>query len=264
MAVSLRSAIDDARASAIPSSDAFPAWRVVVALGRIEARRMLLHPVLLLTFAFSTLMLRALIGAGPDTGIAAWLVAAVALGLLIGVVLTANVAALRPRRDRVDELYGSLPAPTEARTAGVLGGMLLGPGVLAVLVGGLAYATLGSVANLEEYIDTFMAAQFVLSVVALGTVGVALARWVPSLLGGPLVIAAHVFTGVIWIVPWIVPTTTGIDVGWHLVYLLAVPIFWSALAFARDRRTAIRFAVAGSMFALAVLAAVLQTPADGY
>jgi len=69
----------------------------------------------------------------------AWLVGGIALGSMIGSVLSANVAALRTRRDHLQELFGSLPAPPEARTAGILLGLVVGPGALAVVLSGLSW-----------------------------------------------------------------------------------------------------------------------------
>ena len=51
---------------------------------------------------------------------------------------------------------------------------------------------------------------------------------------------AHVFSGVMWIVPWIAITSSGISVPWHLAYLVAVIVGFAALALTRDRRTVLR------------------------
>ena len=267
MAASVRTAIDEARASAVPSAGARPTVGVVLALGRIEARRMLRHPAFLLSIAFGLLLFRGTIGVGGSSGIelnVAWLAGGVSIGILIGALLTTNVATMRPRRDHLSELYGSLPAPAEARTAGVLAGLLLGLGGLATIVSGASWLVLSGVDEIADHVDLFLASQYVLSVLALGSVGVAVGRWIPSVLGGPLVVIAHVFTGLIWIVPWIAPTSTGIDVDWHLTYLVAVIAGCAALAFARDRRTPVRFLVAAAALGLAVLAGVQQTPPGGY
>jgi len=268
MVASLRTAIDDARSSAVPSSTARPSAGVVLALGRIEAKHLLRHPAFLLPTAFGLLLMRGAIGFGGSSSSMAlnlaWLAGGVAIGILIGAVLTTNVAALRPRRDHLTELYGSLPAPAEARTAGVMTGLVLGLGILAVVIAGATWLVLDRVDELAEHVDLFLASQYVLSVLALGAVGVAVGRWVPSVLGGPLVVIAHVFTGLIWIVPWIAPASTGIGVGWHFTYLLAVIAGLTTLAFARDRRTAPRFVVVAPALGLAVLAAVEQTPPGGY
>jgi hypothetical protein len=267
MAVSLRGTIDDARATALPTTDRLPAPRVVAALARIEGLRLLRHPSYLLSIAFALLLFRAAIGAGSDTGLlrnVAWLVGGIALGSMIGSVLSANVAALRTRRDHLQELFGSLPAPPEARTAGILLGLAVGPGALAVALSGLSWIVFERIEDLAEGADLFMAAQYPLSVLALGAIGVAVARWIPSVLGGPMVVIAHVFTGMVWAVPWIAMTNSGISVPWHLAYLVAVIVAFSALAFARDRRTVARFILAAGALGTAVVAALQQVPPGGF
>ena len=268
MAASLRTAIDGARASAVPSSVSLPRVRVVMALARIEARKMIRHPAFLLTMAFGLLLLRGAIGvAAGDGGLIvnlAWLTAGIAVGSLIGAVLTANVAALRARRDHLLELFGSLPSPAEARTAGVLGGVLFGLGGLGVVIAGLAWFGLDRFEDTTSEADLFLAVQYPLSVLALGALGVAVARWIPSVLGGPLVVIAHVFTGIIWVVPWIATTGSGVGRGWHLAYLGAVIVGFAALAFLRDRRTVLRALVVFTALALATIAGLQQTPPGGY
>jgi len=268
MAASLRTTIDDARSSVVPGGTRWPRLDVIWAIGRIEAKQMLRHPAFLLAVVFALLLFRGAIGASSETGLVlnlAWVVGGLAIGTLIGSVLTANVAALRARRDRLLELYGSLPAPPESRTAGVLLGLVIGVGGLSVVVGALAwYAFERLDEDLAAGADPFLFGQYLLSVVALGAIGVAVARWIPTVLGGPLVVIAHVFTGMIWIVPWIVPTDSGIGVAWHLTYVIAVIAACSAAAFLRDRRTIARGIVAASAFVLAVASAVQQTPPGGY
>lgn len=228
---------------------------------------MLLHPVFWLTVALSLLLFRGAIGAAEESGLVvtlALLTGGLALGLLIASVLTANVAALRPRRDHLNELYGSFPAPAEARTGGVLTGLLIGPALVAVAVSIVSWFAFTQVPSLADDVDPFLAVQVPLAVIGLGALGVAVGRWIPSLLGGVLVILIHMFTGVIWIVPWIVPTSSDVGVEWHLAYLIAVPVMWSAIAFARDRRTVPRFAIGAAMFAIAIVAAIEQAPPGGY
>ena len=268
MAASLRTAIDGARASAVPSSRSLPQARVVGALARAESRKMLRHPAFLLTIAFGLLLLRGTVGLhGGEGGLMVnlvWLVAGVAVGSLIGSVLTANVAALRPRRDHLLELFGSLPSPAEARTAGVLGGVVVGLGGLAIVVGGLGWFALERFDDSASVADLFLAVQYPLSVLALGALGVAVARWIPSVLGGPLIVIAHVFTGIIWAVPWIATTDSDIARGWHLAYLGAVIAGFAGLAFLRDRRTVLRALVVVAAFSLATVSVLQQTPPGGY
>jgi hypothetical protein len=267
MATSLRTTIDDARASAVPSSATMPQRKVVLALARIEAKQMLRHPAFLLTIAFGLLLTRGAVGLGPDTDVAmnlVWLFGGLIIGTLIGSVLTTNVAALRGRRDHVLELFGSLPSPPEARTAGVLAGMVIGLGGASLVLAAIAWPVLERISDTATEADLFLAVQYPLSVLALGSVGVAVARWIPSVLGGPLVVIAHVFTGMMWAVPWIAPTDSDIGVAWHLAYLVAVIVACSVAAFLRDRRTIARWIVTACAFALAVIAAMQQTPPGGY
>jgi hypothetical protein len=267
MAAALRATIDEARASSMPASAKVPRGPVVLALARNEAKQMLRHPAFLLTIAFGLLLTRGAVGLGPDTDPMmnlVWLAAGLAVGSLIGAVLTANVAALRGRRDHVLELFGSLPSPPEARTAGVLTGLVIGLGGVSLVVAAMAWMALEHVDDTAAEADLFLAAQYPLSILALGALGVAVARWIPSVLGGPLVVIAHVFTGMMWAVPWIALTDSGIGVAWHLAYLVAVIVSCSAAAFLRDRRTVTRAAVLATMFAVSVVAAVQQSPPGGY
>jgi hypothetical protein len=268
MAASLRTAIDGARASAVPSSRSLPQARVVGAVARVESRKMLRHPVFLLAIAFGLLLLRGTVGLRAGDGRLVvnlvWLVAGVAVGSLIGSALTANVAALRPRRDHLLELFGSLPSPAEARTAGVLAGVAVGLGGLAAVIGGLAWFGLERYDDTASAADLFLAVQYPLSVLGLAVLGIAVARWIPSVLGGPLIVVAHVFTGIIWAVPWIATTDSDIARGWHLAYLGAVIVGFAGLAFLRDRRTLLRALMVVAAFALATVAVLQQTPPGGY
>jgi hypothetical protein len=268
MAASLRGAIDEARSTTVPVGNRWPRPGVVWSIGHIEARQMVRHPAFLLSIGFALLLFRGAIGVSSETGLVlnlAWLVGGLAIGTLIGSVLTANVATVRARRDHLVELYGSLPAPTEARTAGLLVGLVIGVGGSSVVVGGLAWFAFERLDDgIATGADPFLYVQYLLSVVALGTLGVAVGRWVPSVLGGPLVVVAQVFSGVIWIVPWIATTGSGISVAWHLTYLVALITGFAALAFTRDRRTLARIAIAVGAITLGVVAAVLQTPPGGY
>lgn len=271
MAVSVRAALADARASQVPAAAVRPNPAAMFALGRIEARKMLLHPSYWVAIPVLIFFARGLAGGGGMGGgkeeAVAILLAGLLVAILMGTILTANVAAVRQKRDHVGELFGSLPAPPEARTGGLFVGLLLGP--LAVSLGittiGWWVAThLADPFINPDEVDRYFIVQVPLAVFALGAMAIAVGRWVPSLFGGPAIIALHLFTGVLWAVPWIMPRSSGIDATWHLIYLPAAIVTWVALALARDRRTAGRFAVAGAAFILGVVAASLQAPPGGY
>ena len=267
MATALRAALDDTRASGIPHASARPSAAGVWALGRIEARRMLLHPSFLIGTLFALLIMRGAVGSGGSTDLEAklaWVIGGILVGVLVGTVLTTNVAAMRPRRDHTQELFGALPAPPETRTVGVFAGLLLGPVAVSAVLTACAWWAFRSNETIGPETDLFLAVQVPLTVAALGAIGIAVGRWVPSLLGGPVVIAAHIFTGIIWAVPWVLPTSTGVDRPRHLIYLAAAITTWIALALARDRRTAPRFVIAASAFGIGVVAAVQQVPPGGW
>ena len=268
MAMSLRTALTDSRASAIPHAFVRPSIAGVWALGRIEARRMLLHQAFLVGLGFALLLLRGAFGRGGSAIVSvenlAWLIGGVLFGGVVGTIFAANVASLRPRRDHVQELFGALPAPPETRTAGLFAGLFFGPVAISILLTAAGYVVFGDYEKTAANADLFLAAQIPLTVATLGAIGITVGRWIPSLLGGVLIVAAHMFTGIIWLVPWIQPTSSGILRSWHMVYLVAAFTTWVALALARDRRTLWRFAIAGSAFALGVYAAVQQVPRGGF
>jgi hypothetical protein len=265
MATALRAALEDARASGIPHASARPSVSGVWALGRIEARRMLLHPSFLIGTAFALFIMRGAMGSGgTQMDNVAWVLGGILVGVLVGTVLTTNIAAMRPRRDQTQELFGALSSPPETRTVGVFAGLLLGPVTMSLLLTACAWWAFRSDEHIGPSIDLFLAVQIPMTVAALGAIGIAVGRWVPSLLGGPVVIAAHIFTGIIWVVPWVVPTETGVDRPRHMIYLVAAITTWIALALARDRRTAPRFVIAASAFAIGVVAAFQQLPPGGW
>ena len=274
MATSLRTTLADAKASRVPTASAETSVAGVWALGRIECRKMVTHPALWIGMAFAVLLLRGVIGAGAVDDFwesAAWVMGSVLFGLIIGTILTANVAALRPRRDHMKELYGSLPSPPEARTAGVFTGLMLGPVLISLVLTALGWWVFKHIPNIEDRyaIDGFLAVQVPLTVLALGAIAIAVGRWIPTLLGGPVIIFTQFMTPLIWAVPWFMPRSfDGLPLGgaretWHLTYFAAVITTWVALALARDRRTVWRFAIAGGALALGIYAAFHQLP-PGY
>ena len=88
--------------------------RVVRALARVEARRLLRHPSFLIGTALTVL----LIDAAAYTNILPEVDSAAVIALVLmgwATLIATNLAALRSRRDGADELFGSLPTSATAR-----------------------------------------------------------------------------------------------------------------------------------------------------
>ena len=226
---------------------------------------MLLHPAFFVGLALGPLLLFGLVGHGDSAAKnLAYLISMVLIGSAFGTIFTANLASLRPRRDNVRELFGALPAPPEARTVGLFVGLLCGPVVLSILLTAVGFVAFRAYDKTAPSFDLFVALQIPLAVASLGAIGIAVGRWIPTLLGGVFIVLAHLSPELGRNAPWIQSTSSGIIRPWHIVYLLAAFAMWAALSLARDRRTLWRFAIAAGAFALGVYAAVQQIPQGGF
>jgi hypothetical protein len=204
-----------------------------------------------------------------------------------GALIAAQLAAGRARRDGMDQLYQSYPAPAAVRTGAQLLGVA-GPVVLAVLLIGAAVAWLDSHGTLGTPRPWVLGAGLLLVVLA-GTLGVALGGWLGHPMGGILVVVilglvevdlvlswsnpVHLPGGIAWLFPWADPGATlamlpGVTVPYpppahlaELAGLIALAAAAALLPVLRGRR-AVR-AVAGlAVAALAVtgLSAWSQAP----
>jgi hypothetical protein len=256
-----RAAVREARALAIPPTTAELRPRLVLALARTETRKLLRHPA----FLGAPALILLLVGRGSfeDGRNSGGTLIALAVGLFAATLLSANLAALRSRRDGTDELFGSTPSSRERRTAAHLLSVLAGPCVLVILLGPGAYF-LRLDGRLLIAIEPTLPLQGVLVVMVFGAFGVALARWIPSILAAPVAVVAHVTTPLIWAVPWVVIPESDANLGWHLVYLCGAILFFATMAFVRDRPRPARIAVAATALALAITSAVLQIPPGGW
>jgi hypothetical protein len=248
--------------------------RVAMALWPGETRRMLSSPIVIGAFALTALISSRW---GP-TGIRGF------DGLIFGlfIFLAANLAALRTRRDRTEELCESLPADATARTGGLLLAMA-GPGLaVALLTAGVWALNAGRIAA-EEPLGIWEAAQGPLLVVLFGMLGVALARWFPFLQAAlPGVVGLAMVTGglasscgaaarcsTVWLGLWVNRaidsggTFVGIragSAGWHAVYLSGLIVVVAVLAVARDRRGPAQMAAGAAGLGLVVISGFLQLP----
>jgi hypothetical protein len=254
------------RSGAVPSTTALPSFGVIVALARADGPRMLRHPSYLLILPLGLLLMGARSLDQISFDMVGPLIFLLIVGLFVGTLVTGNLAAVRSRRDGTDELFGSTPSPAVARTAGHLLGVAFGPGVvaLALTVATLIFWLVAPDSRLMEDVRPEMLPQFPLAIVAIGALGIAVGRWWQSVFGGVFLLAAHIFTGVIWAVPWIVWAEDGSVHAWHLLYLVAFIVGSGAIAFLRDRRSPALIAAAVLGVGVAVVAAVEQVPRDGW
>jgi Ca2+/Na+ antiporter len=176
---------------------------MVVALSLFESRRLLLSPLLWVGAGITLFLLFGVNWARDNR----YNLFTTALGgLAATTLLCLNLAALRPRRHRAEELYVTQPASRSLSTAGllvagiapaVLGAVLLAVGYvvedagsgLALWAPGYGESPRGAIATLHEVARTPTfpeLAQGPLAIVVLGALGVALARWLPRAKLAPL------------------------------------------------------------------------------
>lgn len=241
---------------------------VVLALGRVEARHLLRHPLFLAGAALSLLLslpgpyLQAPVLHRDDITTAIWL-----LPLAGATLLVVNLAVLRARRHDTTELYESLPTSPSAHT----GGHLVSLGAAAVVA---ALVVVASVAYMVALGGIWAPSAAELAtgpaiVVLAGALGVLAARWAPSPTVAPVLlvalgaVAASLSGSLGWFAPWI-----GIDTmprelfirpaGWHLLYLLGVAGLVAVAALWRHGTTP-RLAVAGAaVVSLIAVTGVMQ------
>ena len=224
--------------------------RIVSALARLEALRIVRHPAFLLALLGTVYTLVQERGADMQQY---WMLngqAFVTLG--VGTFLAAFLNASRVHRDRADELYAALPTCAGSRTGALLLSLAAAAAVAALMTTVawlLAVGTDGRIAiELETLAPSFWEpAQVPLIVAAFGALGVAFGRWTPQPALAPLLTIALWVGPLAWSIPWVsmstVPYLGGSDwvvgpPGWHLVFLTGVSLTASGLALLRDVRRA--------------------------
>jgi hypothetical protein len=248
----------EARAVAALGAEHRSSGWVVFALARAEAKATLRHPLFLGAGGLCALLAARATGRGDAVLL---LLFGVAIGAGIGGFLSGNEAARRARRDRMGELFATLPSPREARTIAVLLGTFAGPMVLSVVVAEIGVAIAETRSPNDPGVGLGLGLQIPLVCAAFCAFAVALGRWIPSGLTAPVVLVAQVTTGLIWGLPWIVtPGPDGWGVGWHVAYLASFIVFASTAGLFRDRRTLVRAAVTAAGLGGVVISAILQAP----
>lgn len=230
-----------------------PLW-VALALGRVEARKLLRHPASLVGAALALVV----------PVVATWnympvlnrydaLTNEALIPFAAGVLIAAHLATMRARRHRTTELFDSLVAQDATVTAAHLIAVLYASGVALVLV----VAQLG-------YMKVIGGAAMPRATVVLigpalvafgGAFGVALGRWSPRMFAAPLGIAGLVAVCTVlttntyahnreWLSLWVpsevisgaVSEVTLRPYGWRLLYVAGLVVVAAAVALARHRR----------------------------
>ena len=271
------------------------ALRCVLALAGVEAVRLLRHPIVLAGAALSVLLL--LQDLGEYGGRFYLLTIAATMPLAAATMVAANLAALRSRRSDTDELWASTAMPASGRTLAHLLS-LAAPVTLAAALVAFGYFAFDAGDGLRvDVIGTTVVpsvtelAQGPLVVLALGALGIALARWLPTVALAPVVIVGFlaiempmtswgVATEWRWLAPvvnhgerswapcsreahaeWGCDGAVGFDIAgmrWHLLYLAGLTVFLAALALLRHGRRPRRLALAAAGLVLVVAAGALQ------
>lgn len=237
-----------------PTAATANAWAPLRPLAWVEATKLIRHPAFLAGVAFvligSAMFIEQLFTSpAPSVNEDGWTVS-VSVGVLaILTMVAANLAALRDRRDDTVEQHTTLPVAPSTRT-GALIAATAGPATVAAL---LLAAVVGFAATRVPVpvVDQVHLAERLVTVVMLGALGVALARWLPSPFVAPVLA-----WGLFLVTPsdppqaWqvLMPFAGLRDVGlalWHLGYLASLTVLFAVAALARSSRS--RWLAAGGV-----------------
>ena len=251
-------------------------WRVLLALGDTEFRRLVTHPVFIGGLVLMTVVATIERETGPR---AAYSVVTSGATFFLGpfVFFAANLLASRERRDDAEEWLSSLPVPRHGRTAAALFATLA-PAVITALLTVLVYGAFAYTGLLARNPHPLELATPPLAILGAGALGVMVARWAPWPGAAALVMVALVAVHVsfperlallgayVEFAAWgeAFEDWAGVIDGsrvWHAVYLLALCAMAATGALLVDaRRKALVLAVGAAFTALAGLAGWAQLP----
>ncbi len=204
------------------------ALATTLALACIEGRRLLRQPLVLATAAIAGPLFAALIVVAGREAYYDWSLVVPFVPFAVATLVAVNLAALRARRDGAEDLYGSCPTTGVARTAAHLASLAWALAGVAVLV---AIVVLAFMSKGNPLPSTVLAAMAPASVALCGTLGLALARWLPHpAVAATAAVAMLVVAGAggDWSGPSRWPGTM-------IVGALVLAVLFAALAMLRDR-----------------------------
>ena len=242
--------------------------RAVMALARVEGRRLITHPAVIITVALAivqSLPFLLTTDATKEYNVG-WLMQVSAWAISFGALLGANLLALKSRRDGSEELFQAAPLSPASRTlalslAAVWVMTLL---LLFLLAGDVAIRAAGKGAANDSGQTLFPLFDLVQGPLVAGLfvlIGIAVARWLPRALAGPvavvgLFVAANFISNAANDVAWFRLTPfdpTFLDDGGalaalHAVYLAGLGAVVSAIALLRNGATrGVRIWLAGGL-----------------
>jgi hypothetical protein len=236
-------------------------------LAAVEGRKLVQHPIFLAGLGLAFVGSASFVAAAIRDPAVSWhedgwtvFVGVILLGLLT--LVDTNHAALRDRRGHTVEQHDALPVGTATRTAGLLVATLwpaaAGAVLLAIVV---AY---GATVSHVGTVDLVRLAASLVDLVMFGTLGIAIARWLPTSFVAPLVVFGFIFLSppehaASWQVLSPLADVNTVDLAlWHVAYVAGLGAIWCAAALLKDgpRRIPVALGI-GGLAAVAVSLGVL-------
>ena len=187
-------------------------WRAVLNLAKVEAWFLVRSPLVLAGLVSGLVTIWAWFWhnpAQPMWWVADWRIGAAQLILAMTVLFAAQLAAGRPRRDGMADLYASFPATASTRTAAHLAGLAgVLPASLVLAGGGVALVQLRHPIGTPNLMVLFAGVVLVLAAGAAGTaIGTRFPHPLAGLLGAlalflPVVLETALPGSAMWLVPW--------------------------------------------------------------
>jgi hypothetical protein len=227
-------------------------WALVADLARLQAVRMMRHPVILLGLGWYVLLVG--VGERPHTLYAEYSTVTGSVAYVVGPIalFAANLVASSGRRSGADEWTPSLPMTRLHRTSALLLACLAPAAFAAVLDLGVLFL-IRLYGGLDMQVQWQHLASVPVTVLGGAVLGVAVARLLPWT-GLPLVVVVGLISFNLWVTtkdPYLgfyvdfaewttpgnmVPAMVPGDASWHLVFLLALTGLAAFGALLRDAR----------------------------
>jgi hypothetical protein len=227
-------------------------WSLVSDLARLQAVRIMRHPVFLLGLGWYVVLVG--VGERPHGLYAEYSTVTGSVAYLVGPIafFAANLVASSGRRSGADEWTPSLPMTRLHRTSALLLACLA-PAAFAAVLDVAVLLLIRSYGGLDMHVHWQHLASVPVTVLGGAVLGVAVARLLPWT-GLPLVVAVGLVSFNLWVTtvdpylgfyvdyaqwttpPDMVPPMVPGDPSWHLVFLLALSGLAACGALLRDAR----------------------------